>query len=210
MTINRKKGLITSVVIFLPMLIGLLLWKQLPEELPTHFNLNGEPDGYSSKQFVIFVMPLIFLGVHWFTLLMTSFDPKKENISPKMLALLYLLIPGMTILISVITYGYALNWLSNPSRLVVGLLAIIFITIGNYLPKLKQNYTVGIKLPWTLDNEENWRKTHRFTGRLWVFTGFAMFLMNLLVQEIHFYVFLMIVPAILLPFLYSFALSKKR
>ena len=74
-----KTLFITSIVTLLPMALGLLLWDRLPEQLPSHWNVNGEVDGWSSKAFAVFGMPLILLGVQWLCALATCADPKRKN-----------------------------------------------------------------------------------------------------------------------------------
>jgi len=91
------------------------------------------------------------------------------------------------------------------------LMGVLFIIVGNYLPKCKQNYTIGIKIPWTLDSEENWNQTHRMAGRLWVIGGilmiFAVFLPNKFMVAAMVVVLLVMVTV---PMIYSYRLYKNR
>ena len=171
-----KTLLITSLVILLPVVAGLLLWDQLPQQLPSHWNAAGEIDGWSSKAFAVFGMPLIMLAVQWLCLLATGADPKKQNHPPKVLQLVLWIIPVLTVVLMLITYAMALGREVRVEVVMPVLIGLVLTIIGNYLPKCKQNYTIGIKIPWTLNSEENWNRTHRFAGRLWVVCGLVCML----------------------------------
>ena len=96
-----------------------------------------------------------------------------------MLKLVFWICPIVSWFGAIVTYGYALGWNLNIDRVVFLLLGAIFVAVGNYLPKCRQNYTVGIKLPWTLDDEENWNQTHRFGGRVWMLGGIAVLILGI-------------------------------
>ena len=171
---NLKLMILTSAVILLPILAGVILWPQLPEQLPFHWNISGEVDDWVSKPVAVFGMPALLLVLHWFAMLVTSADPKKAQQSPKMLQLVFWLVPLLSVLISAAIYFSALGNDVPVERFLPVFLGMLFAIIGNYLPKCKQSYTIGIKLPWTLHSEANWNKTHRLAGFLWVLGGFAM------------------------------------
>jgi len=202
-----KLLILTSVLILLPIAAGLILWDQLPDSMPNHWNVGGEVDGWSSKPFAVFGMPLILLAVQWLCALATGADPKKNNHSDKVLQLVLWIIPLLSVVLQAITYAAALGTEVPMQMVMPVLLGALFTVIGNYLPKCKQNYTIGIKIPWTLNSEENWNKTHRFAGRLWTVCGLFIVLTGLFGG---FWVFLPIVLLMVLaPFLYSYSLHRK-
>lgn len=210
MKINKNLLTLTSLLLLLPMLVGLFYWKALPTSIPTHFDFSGQADGYSSKVETIFFLPLLMLGIHVFSIIMTCMSPKAQNIGSKGKILIYWLVPMIAIPVQVASLLSAMNVISS-KELVIGvgvLLSLLFIVIGNYMPKIKQNYVFGIKLPWTLDNEENWYKTHRFAGKVWVACG-VLFLLDILFQFAMPYV---LVPTFLVmllaPLVYSYHLYK--
>ena len=173
---NWKLLIITSVIILLPMLAGVFLWNQLPEQIPTHWNAAGEVDGWGSKPFAIFGLPGIMLAAQWLCCLGTAADPKKANHSEKVLQLVLWIIPLISLVLQAITYATALGREIPIEMVMPVVIGVIFVAIGNYMPKCQQNYTIGIKIPWTLNSEENWNKTHRFAGRLWMACGAAIIL----------------------------------
>ena len=204
---HRPLLIVTSIVIVLPILVGMILWNQLPDALPIHWNAEGEVDGYSSKPFAVFAMPLILLAVHWLAAVVTQTDPKKQNHPEKVKILVFWLIPAISLLVNLFTYSAALGKSLRVETVMPIFMGLLFMAIGNYLPKCKQNYTVGIKLPWTLHSEENWNRTHRLAGWLWVGGGLLCAVAG------FFGAFLLTVPVLLVmalvPMIYSFLLYKK-
>ena len=204
---NLKTLIITSVVILLPILAGLILWNQLPDPMPSHWNAVGEVDGWSSRPFVVFGFPLILLAAQWLCVLGTGADPKKNNHPAKILHLVLWIIPVLSVLLHTVTYMTALGMEVRMERIMPVFIGLLFAIIGNYLPKCKQNYTIGIKIPWTLNNEENWNKTHRFAGFLWVVCGIVIMLTGFLGS---FWIFLPIaLLMVIVPFVYSYLLHRK-
>lgn len=204
---NLKVLIITSVMILLPILAGVILWNQLPEQMPTHWNASGEVDGWSSKPFAVFGLPLILLAAQWLCMLGTSADPKKENHPEKVLQLVLWIIPVISVVLHAVTYAAALGKEVRMEMVMPVVVGLVLAIVGNYMPKCKQNYTIGIKIPWTLNSEENWNKTHRFAGRLWVICGIAIMLTGFLGGVwIFFGVVLLMVLA---PVVYSYILHRK-
>ncbi|MGT2750728.1 SdpI family protein [Streptococcus orisasini] len=208
MKIRKKLLLITAIIILLPILVGSLLWSDLPDKLPTHFNLFGRANGYSSKAEAVYFLPLLMLAVHLVTIVLVSLDSKSQNINSKVKVLVYWIIPIISCFTMAAIYASSLGYTDSYQTIFSLLLGILLIAIGNYLPKVRQNYTVGIRLPWTLNDEENWNKTHRLTGRLWVIGGFIVLINGLL--KLSFVIVLIAALLILtaVPIAYSYWLSK--
>ena len=204
---NLKTLIITSVVILLPILAGVILWNQLPDPMPSHWNASGEIDGWSSKPFAIFGLPLIMLAAQWLCVLGTAADPKKNNHPEKILHLVLWIVPVLSVVMHTFVYLIALGYGVSMEVVMPVLIGVIFTIIGNYLPKCKQNYTIGIKIPWTLNNEENWNKTHRFAGWLWTVCGILIMLTGFFGG---FWVFLPItLLMVFAPIIYSYFLHRK-
>ena len=159
---NKKIILITSMITILPILAGLILWNKLPEQVATHFDANGIPNGYSSRAFAVFGPYLICLFAHLFCAFGTLADPKKQAIGQKMYTLILWICPAVSLFCAAAIYGntFGVEFMKS-SRFVIILLGLLFLLVGNYLPKCRQNYTVGIKVPWTLASEANWDATHQ-------------------------------------------------
>ena len=208
---NKKYWLITSAITLLPIFLGLLLWNQLPDKLPTHFGIDGAADGWSGKGFTVFGLPLMMLAFHIVIFFATRLDKQNRGHNEKVMNLVGLIFPVMSIVNSVIIYTHAMELELNLSMLLFPLLGLLFIVMGNWLPKVKQNSTLGIKIKWTLYNEENWNKTHRFAGFVWVIGGVLFCLMGFVPEES----LLFLLPAQVmllggLPAVYSWQLAKKQ
>ena len=204
---NLKTLIITSIIILLPILAGVILWDKLPEQIPTHWNANGEVDDWSSKAFAVFGLPCIMLALQWLCALGTAADPKKANHPQKILHLVLWIIPVISVFLFALTYVAAFGKEVRMELVMPLLVGLVLTIVGNYLPKCKQNYTIGIKIPWTLNSEENWNRTHRFAGRLWVVCGLALMLTGFFGG---FWVFLPIVLVMVAaPMIYSYSLHRK-
>lgn len=171
--IKKNKGtlILTTLVMLVPTVVGLLLWNRLPDQIPSHWNIDGEIDGWSSKAFAVFGFPSLLLALHWICVIASCTDPKSKDYHPKMLLLTLWICPVIGLVLCALVYTVALGYSLNVEIIMPLLVGLMFIIVGNLLPKCRQSYTMGIKLPWTLANEENWNKTHRFGGKLWVIGG---------------------------------------
>ena len=164
----------TSLVILIPVFVGLILWNSLPEKIAIHFDVNGNADDWCHKGWAIFGIPLFILVAHFFCLFMTAHDPRKKNISEKIYNVVVWICPVCSVIGGLIIYTNALDISFTVFPIIQGVLGIGITIVGNFLPKSKQNYTVGIRLPWTLSDNENWNSTHRFAGKVWIIGGLVL------------------------------------
>ena len=169
---NDKKTIIfTTIVTLLPIVAGVFFWDQLPEQLAIHFNAAGEPDGWASKAAAVLGLPAGLAALHLVLLFVTDKDPKRQNISNASKMLMLWVSPFISWLGMAMTIGFALEAVRNITSIVSVCLGILFMVIGNFLPKCLPSYTVGIKLPWTLHSDDNWRYTHRIGGFCFMAAG---------------------------------------
>ena len=207
---NRKTLIIASIVTILPMLIGIFCWNRLPDVMATHFGMHNEANGFSRKPIAVFGIPLFLLALLWLAAVVTASDPKRKNISPKLFSLVLWIVPIISLFAAAAIYpvnlGYPLD-ITFISELLMGLL---FVVIGNYLPKARQNYTIGVRIPWTLANEENWNRTHRLAGYLWMACGLVMILNSLIRFMPSEWVFGIFLIMVLVPCIYSYWLHTSK
>jgi len=205
---NRNLIFLTSLLVLSPMIAGLLSWNKLPDQIPIHFNIQGEVDNYGSKAFAVFAMPLLLLAIHLLCAFATAADPKNKGISDKIYRLILFIVPAISILLSSLMFQG--GKLSSP-KIGTWISGILLIIVGNYLPKCRQNYTVGIRLPWTLHDADNWNKTHRFSAYVWIICGILILLASLLPQKISYVIALtLLASAGVFPMIYSYQLYKKK
>ena len=207
---SKKEIIISTVICLLPILAGLYLYDRLPETIATHFGADGEANGWSSRTFAVFGLPALMAGINllvWFAL---HTDPKKKNMNPALRTLALWIAPALSVFMYAMTMGNALGYATRIEIVTPLLVGLLFIVVGNYLPKTKQSYTMGIKLPWTLASEENWNRTHRIAGFLWVLGGAVTILLTLLHIWSPWVLFtLTTLLLVLVPTVYSFFLYKK-
>ena len=208
---NKKALILSSLLILLPIPVGLILWNHFPETMAIHYGITGQPDGYASAPFAIFVPPLILLAGHWVCIFFTTRDPRNQDKNTKPLTLVLWCIPIIGNLCCGIMYALALG-VEFSVEVIMGIaMGLMFAAIGNYLPKCKMNSTMGIKISWTYSSEENWNATHRFAGKVWVIGGIATALGALLPGGWG--VVLMIAGMIglaVIPMVYSYRFYKKE
>ncbi len=207
---HRMLLVLSSCVILLQMLVGAALWDKLPERIATHFDFSGTPNGWSSKTFTVFGMPLILLALHWVCIVAgCSPEAMTKQTTRKLRPVLLMIVPAVSLLVMTACYGYALGERLNVTRMSLIFVGLVFAITGNYMPKIRRNYTTGIKLPWTMADEENWNKTHRMAAPIWVICGLLIIVMGLIGESTWIAPAAMI-AAVLLPTIYSFALHVKK
>ncbi|PEA53802.1 hypothetical protein CON64_16360 [Bacillus pseudomycoides] len=170
-----KKHIFAIILISITILAWVISWPHLPNTIVTHWS-GGTPDGYSSKLNGMLSLVGVMIGTYILLNVVSKIDPKKENykkFSKSFTMITYsilfvLFIGNMDVIATGLGYDLPINRFSG---LLVGLL---FLVIGNYLPQCKPNYFIGIRTPWTLSNEEVWRKTHRFSGKVFIVLGIIM------------------------------------
>ena len=207
---NLKTIILTSAIIILPIVAGLVMWNKLPDTLPTHWNFSGEVDGLSSKPFAVIFLPLFMLVMHLVCTFATSLDPKNEGINSKIFSLILWICPILSVVCMASVYMTALGMDVKVEFLIPLVMGIIFLIIGNYLPKCKQNYTVGIKIPWTLNCEENWNKTHRFAGVVWTISALVVIGGSFFEDVVVYTTFVPIAVMVFAPMIYSYIYYRKR
>lgn len=199
--------ILTTIICLLPMVLGILLYDKLPEQVPTHFNSQGVPDDYSSKAFACFGLPLFMAGLNILVQFGLETDPKKDNVASMMKKISLWLIPILSLYVVPVCLFSGMGY-DMQAEFVIIPVGVLLIAVGNYLPKTRQNYTVGIKLPWTLHSEENWNKTHRFAGFLWILGGFVIVIGSLLGLN-GTYIFIPTLIMVFVPMIYSYLLYRK-
>ena len=205
---NKLKIIISSVITLLPMIFGFLVWDRLPENVATSFGWNGEITGYSSKIFAVVGLPAILTFVNLICIIATSADPRRKNISNKMFSTVISIVPVCSLLCGICIYANALGYKISVESIMPVFVGILFFVLGFILPKCKQNYTIGIKLPWTLHDEENWNKTHKLAGKLWICGGIIMIVSGLF--NLTFIFVTIIFALVIIPTVYSYLLYRKQ
>jgi uncharacterized membrane protein len=213
---NNKKMVLFYVllIIGIPFIYAAYLYPSLPEIIPTHFNIKGEADGFGGKG-SIYVGPSIMGMASLFTYLFLTYikkiDPKRSEQMEDGLfqkfgffTVLFLTALSMVILYATTHQGISIEKLLFP------LMGLAFAGMGLYIAKLKQNYFAGFKLPWTLDNVDNWNATHKIAGKVWLYGGIIQFFAGLAFSSVASFIifFIAMVVMVLVPTIYSYRMFK--
>lgn len=207
---TSKEFIISTIICVLPLIFGLLVYKKLPQEIPTKWYSDGTVGQYMPKEFTVFGMPLFFILMNALVHFAMNTDPKRQNIGSMMRTLGKWIIPVLSVVMVPMALLWGMGYQIPISRILPILLGILFVVIGNYFPKTRRSYTTGIKTPWTLNSDENWRRTHHVAAFLWIAAGIAMIAMAFLPQNIVQLVIVgMIIVLIVVPYAYSYTLYRK-
>lgn len=207
----KKTWIISTVICLIPVILGIILFPQLPDQIATHWDGQGVPNGWSSKFVGAIVFPGSLAVLNLLMPVLLKMDPKYNNVGAKMKSLILWIMPAVSLVCSTSTLGAALGYEMHVATITPELIGLLFVVIGNYLPKTGQSYTVGIKIPWTLHSEENWNKTHRLAGFVWVIGGILMVILGLLGGKMIVPLFMVIVAVCaLIPVVYSYLYFKKE
>lgn len=211
---NLKNLIFSSVITILPIPLGFALWDMLPSTMPIHWALNGEANGFSGKLFAILLTPLMLLAVNLIVFFLSVLiDRKSAEQNRKMHKIVLYIIPALSVIISLLTFAVSLEFDIAP--LLPAIISIPFgslmLIIGNYLPKCRQNFTMGIKISTTLESEENWNATHRFGGKVWFVCGLLMLPCAMLpLKYISYPLVTLFLAVILAPTIYSYVYRAKH
>jgi len=171
---TKTTFIIALVMIALALLAGAILWNQLPDQMASHWNTYDQVDGYISKFWGVFLMPLITLGMLVLFLVLPGIDPLKANIAQfrESFNLFIVLIVAFMLYIHGLTLAWSLGYQDfKMSAAMLPFMGVLFIAIGFMLRKAKRNFFIGIRTPWTLSSDSVWDKTHQLGSILFMASG---------------------------------------
>ena len=208
-----KKELPILTIVMLKLIYLGYIWNELPRKVPMHWNINGEIDRYGDKSELIIIPLLLPLLVYLIFLVISKIDPKNKlkNMGGKLQTIKFFLTTIMSILAIFILYSAKKQSFPNPNYIIL-LIGVLFIILGNYFKTIKPNYFIGIRTPWTLENDSNWKKTHNFGGKLWFIGGVLVVVFSLILNKnLNFKIFMIITGLIaIIPIGYSYMIFKKE
>lgn len=199
-----KEFLPGSSLIILMLIMSVLYGDALPDQVPVHFGLDGQPDRWEDKETFLYMLPLIMAGVMIGISVLLRLSPKIWSM-PNARGILGLLYFGCAVLIAGIHIGILLDpEAGTVFRMSFSLASALFlIVVGNLFGKSERNFFIGIRVPWTIASDDNWSATHRVTGRLMVLGGILLFVSSFVGPSLMATLWAIVLP-LLLGCLYSF------
>lgn len=207
-----KKWFYIKLVLFILLLGGsLLVWQYLPEQVPSHWNFEGVPDRYWPRIYSVFFAPGIYLSMWILFSFLPKLDPKKEKYQLFVDAwnILQMVFLVFFVYLQVIMFAYVLMPGLNFTKMILIGLGIMFVLIGNYMGKIKQNYFIGVKTPWALNDVDNWNQTQRVGGWMFVIAGLVFLLEAFWQWQVVAATLGLVALMVFVPFAYSYYLYRR-
>ena len=192
----KKTNVVVLLIIALSFLIGFYFYPQMPEKMASHWDEKGQVNGYMTKFWALFLMPLMSLGLFLLFLVIPKIDPLKENIAKfrKYFDMFIVLMISFLFYIYLLTIFWNLNWQFNMNLLLMPAFALLFYYCGILIENAKRNWFVGIRTPWTLSSDAVWQKTHQLGSKLFKLAALII-LVGLIFEDYLFY--FVLVPILL-------------
>lgn len=201
------------ILLVLPFLIIPFIWNHVPREMAVHFGLHGNANRYSSRFEGLLLLPLLNVAIYGLLTWLPGIDPKKKISAaqkPVFGIRFYIILFMLFIYTLLLLFNMGVK--VDISKVIsLGVIAL-FMVFGNYMNSLKPNYFIGIRTPWTLEDPEVWRKTHRMAAKLWIALPVVM-IPVLFVSSANIFIyffFFMIALLVFIPVVYSYVIFKKE
>ena len=211
---TRTTTITVLILIAAAILAGLLLWNHLPDPMASHWNVNDDVDGYMSKSWGVFMVPLMTLGMFVLFLVIPSIDPLKANIAQfrEAFNLFIVLIVAFMLYVHGLSLAWNLGYTSfKMSTSMLPAMGLLFIFIGFMLRKAKRNFFIGIRTPWTLSNDRVWDETHRLGSILFMASGVLAFIGGIFGGLTAFwFLFVPLIGSTLFLLVYSYVLYQRE
>lgn len=197
-----KLFILTGIACLLPIILGIALWNQLPDTMPIHFNIHNEADGWASKPFVVFGLPLVMLALQFFCCFMTDINEHRYGKENKFTTVVKWIIPVVSGVIYLATLGYSLGWNIDMRRIAMAVVSVMFIVLGNYMPTLDyvKNYNIDV---------EKARKINRFSGVSMMIAGIIGLVTVFLPATASVVWLILLIPYTIVNIIYGIVIAKK-
>ena len=207
---NLKTLIITGLIILLPIVFVLIKWNTIPDTIPIHFNVSGEVDQYGNKS-VLIIAPIIILLLQWVGVVDAHFKNKKSPLKQPYVKVISWVCASVSFAISIMMYNAAIGKLMTVHRTLPIIIGVLFVIMGNLMPKFQKNKFVGLRVKWTLADSDIWFKTHRLCSRIAVVTGFTTMILGAFENAAITFPIMcgLVIITVLIPTVYSYVLYKR-
>jgi uncharacterized membrane protein len=209
---NKTTVFVSLVLIAAALAAGLVLWNRLPDPMPSHWNAAGEVDGYMSKFWGVFLLPIVTAALIPLFLVIPHIDPLKANIAKFRGAFNWfiMIFAAYMLFVYALTLAASLGYQFNMTVMLLPAVGLLFIGAGYLTGKAKRNFFIGIRTPWTLSSETVWDETHKLGAKLFMLAGAATIVSAFLGEiGVWLMLFAMLITA-LVPIVYSYLLWRRE
>ena len=210
---NLKKELPILAITVLPFIYLAYTWNELPAKVPLHWNIKGEIDRYGDRTELAAISLLLPLFTYLIFLVVPTIEPKNKlnKMGNKLHTIKFLLTTFMSVLALFIIFSAKNQSFAN-SNYIVLLIGVLFVLLGNYFKTIKPNYFIGIRTPWTLENETIWKETHKLGGKLWFIGGILIVILSLILEKSQAFAIFMVITGLItiVPIVFSYLMFKKE
>lgn len=209
---NKTSIILSTILIAIAMLVGIFLYARLPDPMPSHWNAAGQVDGYMSKFWGVFLLPIMTAVLVPFFLVIPSIDPLKANIAKFRGVFNWFIVIFVAYMLFVyaLTLATALGSRFNMTVMLLPVVGLLFIGVGTMMGKAKRNFFIGIRTPWTLSSERVWDETHKFGSKLFMLAGAITILSAFLGENGFWLMMAAILAAAFVPIVYSYILWRRE
>ncbi|MBK9006351.1 MAG: SdpI family protein [Anaerolineae bacterium] len=209
---TRTTIFISVALIAIAILAGLLLWSRLPDPMPAHWNAAGEIDGYMSKFWGVFLIPIISIALAGLFLIIPNIDPLKANIAQFRATFNWFIVVFVVYMLYVyaLTLFAALGTSFNMTLMLLPAVGLLFIGIGYLMNGAKRNFFIGIRTPWTLSSDTVWDETHKLGSKLFMLGGVVTILCAFLGESGIWIMLVAMLGAAFAPIVYSYVLYQRE
>ena len=204
---NVFRELWLIVIVLLPIAMLVLVWNRLPAQMPIHWNINGQPNGYGPR----WLYPVIAIGIYILLLVLPGIDPLKKNykifgdsyFKLKLIMVLFFSATSICIMVNELYHNI------NIEKVISSGMFLLLALIGNYMGNIRRNYFIGYKIPWTLNSDEVWKKTHVLAGKLCFFGGLLGFILALTSIDKKYLLIPLLTIIVIVPMIYAYFIHRK-
>jgi uncharacterized protein len=210
MNMNRRIAIVTGLLSLLSLAAGIAFYDKLPHLVPTHFDMAGNPNGYTAKPLGAFIFPLILAGLGLVLSVLPKISPRAYAMDSfrRVFEIMSISTLGIVFILGIVAFLQALGWRPPIDRIVLPAIGALFVILGNFMGKLRRNFFVGIRTPWTLASEEVWLRTHRLGGPLFVAAGIILMFGAFLGRGPTLIVPVLVI-SVIIPVVYSYVIYRR-
>jgi uncharacterized membrane protein len=202
-------------IMLVPAIYLAMVWDRIPEQVAMHFDIEGTPDRYGSKrEFLVMTLVLVAVSALSYLLLTNIYRIDPKRYAPENKDRLKKMGFGLVIFLAALQCMFIYNSSHGITSfgLIIPAMGLLFAFLGNYMQHIKPNYFAGFRLPWTLESEDNWKKTHKLVGKLWFAGGLLIAVVSLFLHQKAAFIFFITVMSIItvIPIIYSYRLYVEQ